>query len=471
MGINTSLSVLARRLERIENRHLKEEDFPERQIELRGANLEIQTDESKEVLLVGSAGTGKTTAILNKIYNLCMEHPRIRVAMVRKTRASLVETALVTWEQHILGYGHPMLSGASRQNRLNYVFPNGSRINIVGMDKPDRVLSADYDVIYVCESHELEESDAEALMSRLRNGKLHYQQLIMDCNPQAESHWLFQRQAKGQLKMLTSKHQDNPAYYDINTKDWTPLGKDYLENTLGKSLTGVRYKRLFLGIWCSAEGAVFEFDRNRHITNNLPPMKRYIVGVDWGHKDAGAMVCVGEGRDGCLYVVEEIMKTGQTLQYWESEAFRMMRQYGDIQFVCDPSIASHIQAFQLHGLPAIKAYNKIQIGIDLVQQRFNRDKLKVYAFSCKQEDFNLRDKRLPTKLVEEIEQYVWNETKDAPKDGNNHALDALRYAVVQIDRPRAEMIPITSMSQGLFANNRRRPSNPKISRRYRTTNR
>lgn len=470
MSQGMSLSILARRLERIENRKPKEGDFPKVEIELRGENLNVQTDTSKEILLVGAAGTGKTTACLKKIYDVCMATPYVRVAIVRKTRASLIETALVTFEQHILGYGHPLLSGSSRQNRLSYVFPNNSRINIVGMDKPDRVLSADYDLIYVCQAEELDEQDAEALMSRLRNGRLHYQQLLMDCNPQSESHWLFQRQQKGRLKMLTSKHQDNPAYYDIDKLDWTPLGKDYLENTLGGSMTGVRYKRLFLGIWCSAEGAVYEFERDRHMVNILPPMKRYLCGVDWGHKDAGAMVVVGEGRDGNLYVVEEVMKTGQTLSFWESEAFRMTRQYGDIQFVCDPSISSHIQAFQLHGLPAVKAFNKIQLGVDLIQQRLGKNRLKVYNYSCKQEDPILRDKRMPTKLIEEIEQYVWNETKDAPKDGNNHALDALRYAIVHFDRPRAEMLPVTSYSRPMYPI-LKKPFNPKVPRRYRTTNR
>ena len=312
MPSGMSIATMMRRLEKIENRKPRQELFPTKEIELRGANLSIQTDTNKEILLVGSAGTGKTTACLKKIYDICLENPYVRVALVRKTRASLIETALVTFEQHILGYGHPLLSGSSRQNRMSYVFPNNSRINIVGMDKPDRVLSADYDIIYVCQAEELEEGDAEALMSRLRNGRLSYHQLMMDCNPQSESHWLFQRQLKGKLRMMTSYHQDNPKFYDIKTNTWTPAGEEYKE-MLG-ALTGVRYKRLFLGQWVSAEGAVYDFERSRHTTGSLPPMRRYQVGVDWGHKDAGAMVVVGEGVDNKLYVVEEHLRVGQTLE-------------------------------------------------------------------------------------------------------------------------------------------------------------
>jgi len=461
-----SIATMMRRLEKIENRKPREELFPKHDIELRGANSVIQDDTSKEILLVGAAGTGKTTACLKKIYDVCLANPYVRVALVRKTRASLIETALVTFEQHILGHGHPLLSGSSRQNRMSYVFPNNSRINIVGMDKPDRVLSADYDIIYICQAEELEEGDAEALMSRLRNGRLPYHQLIMDCNPQSESHWLFQRQLKGKLKMLTSFHQNNPKFFDADKNEWTPAGVEY-KDMLG-ALTGVRYKRLFLGQWVSAEGAVYDFERSRHTTSSLPAMRRYVVGVDWGHKDAGSMVVVGEGIDNKLYVVEEHLRVSQTLDYWKQKAFDVMRRYNSPQFYCDPSLQAHIQAFMMAGIPAVKAMNKIQFGVDLVQQRFSTDKLKIYNGSVKQLDPVLRDKRMPTSLMEEVEGYVWNETRDMPKDGNNHALDALRYAVVAFDRPMSTALPATSTSRPMFAKHN---SYAGVPRRYRTSNR
>jgi len=449
------IDTLRRRVEKLKSRKADETKFPERKLEFRGANLEVQTNKSKQLLLVGSAGTGKSTACLNKVYDLCMKYPDIRVLFIRKTRSSLQESLLVTWEQHILGYGHPMLNGATRQNRTSYVFPNNSRINIGGMDKADRVLSSDYDLIYICEAHELTEDDADALASRLRNGKLPYHQLLMDCNPQSKTHWLYQKYEKGKLKMLTSFHQDNPMLFDKDTKDWTELGKEYLKTL--SDLAGVRYRRLFLGEWCSAEGAVFEFDRNLHTTNTLPRMQRYICGVDWGHSDPGAMVVVGQGVDNKLYVVEEILETGKTLDYWEGIAHRMVKQYGIERFMCDPSLQAHVQSFLAHGLPAARGMNKIQVGIDLIQQRLSRRELSIYNYSSKIADPVLREKRLPVNLIEELESCVWNESKDLPKSGNDHALDALRYAVVQFDRPRMEVTPSLSQSFGMYRPNRYQP--------------
>jgi hypothetical protein len=39
-----------------------------------------------------------------------------------------------------------------------------------------------------------------------------------------------------------------------------------------------------------------------------------------------------------------------------------------------------------------------------------------------------------------------------PKDNNNHAVDALRYAVVAFDRPMSNVKPFTSQSTKQFKN-------------------
>lgn len=451
----TEIDSLKRRLEKLKQKRPAPSSFPSRELELRGANLEIQKSRYKQLLLAGAAGTGKSLACLWKIYNLCMNTPQIRILFVRKTLSSMRKSVLVSWEDEILGYGHPVLrGGAKRANRQTYDFPNGAQVVLGGMDKADAVLSSSYDVIYVCQAEELLEDDIDALISRLRNYKLSYQQLLMDCNPQSKSHWLYQRHMDGKLKMLTSFHRDNPFYWNEKEGKWTPEGENYLEGLRG--MGGIRYRRLFLGEWCAAEGAVFpNFDRDRHSTKEMPRMKRYVCGVDWGHSDAGAMVLVGEGIDGKLYVVEELLHTGKTLDFWEQVAHRFVSQYRCELFVCDPSNGAYIQAFKLHGLPAVPAFNKIPIGIDLIHQRLNRDGIKIYAYSSADVDENLRQKHKPLTLVEEIEACVWNETKDLPKSGDDHALDAFRYAVVQYDRPRTDIPPVTTQSASLYSNSRR----------------
>ncbi len=61
-------------------------------------------------------------------------HPGSRALIVRKTRASLSESGLFTFEKWVLGDGHPLTaSGANRQFRQSYRYENGSEIIVGGM--------------------------------------------------------------------------------------------------------------------------------------------------------------------------------------------------------------------------------------------------------------------------------------------------------------------------------------------------
>jgi phage terminase large subunit len=85
----------------------------------------------------------------------------------------------------VLPAGSPIAAGASRRMRQAYHYPNGSEVVLGGLDKPSKVMSTEYDGIYVQEAIELYENDWESLTTRLRNGVVPFQQLIADTNPDA----------------------------------------------------------------------------------------------------------------------------------------------------------------------------------------------------------------------------------------------------------------------------------------------
>jgi hypothetical protein len=126
-----------------------------------------------------------------------------------------------------------------------YRYSNGSQIVVGGMDKASKVMSTEYDLIYVQEAIELLEEDFESLTTRLRNGVLPYQQLLADTNPDTPTHWLKRRCDSGRTTLLQSRHEDNPTV--------TPEYIAKLEN-----LTGPRYQRLRWGHWVQAEGVVYD---------------------------------------------------------------------------------------------------------------------------------------------------------------------------------------------------------------------
>src|SRR5215469_7517954 len=88
--------------------------------EFRGAAKRLILDKSPEVLLHGPAGTGKSMASLMKMAICAEKYGGMRGLFLRKFRATITDTALVTWEDKVLAKGHPALSGPKRTQRHIY---------------------------------------------------------------------------------------------------------------------------------------------------------------------------------------------------------------------------------------------------------------------------------------------------------------------------------------------------------------
>jgi len=98
-----------------------------------------------EVLFCGPAGTGKSRTALEKLHLCAMKYPGSRHLIVRKTRASLTQSAMVTYDKHVLSEDSGVRFRTAEQE---YRYRNGSVIALGGMDKSSKVLSSDYDLIY-----------------------------------------------------------------------------------------------------------------------------------------------------------------------------------------------------------------------------------------------------------------------------------------------------------------------------------
>ncbi len=210
----------------------------------------------------------------------------------------------------------------------------------------------------------------------------------------------------------------------------------------------MRYKRLREGIWASAEGAVYDmFDIQKHVHyGQMPVFRRYIVGMDFGYTNAGTMLTFGETINGDLFLVDEIYRTGQTLDWWMSQAMQVNARYRPQLWIGDPARPDAIKQLQHKGLNVKRGNNKIKFGVDLVQRRLQNNTLKFYFNSLKDEDKELKDNLMPLRVTDEILGYMWDENKDIPIATQNHALDAMRYVVAEVDRVVSNVLPATSQS-------------------------
>ena len=300
-------------------------DEKERHYRPYGAARELMRCTAREVLLAGAAGTGKSRACLEKLNLVCMQLP-VRCAIVRKTRKSITQSSMVTFETKVLPQPSAVMFHTGDQE---YRYPSGARIVLAGLDDAERLASTEFDLIYVNEATELESDDWGMLLRGLRNGVLGYQQIIADCNPGPPDHWLKRRCDAGTTVLLESRHEDNPSLTD-----------DYMHAL--DSLTGWQYKRLRLGLWVAAEGMYFtEWDPNVHVVDafDIPEDWPKWLSVDYGF--AAPFCCLWFAREPetrLMYVYREIYAAGVRD---EQQAAAILQATGDEQMqlqILDPSM-------------------------------------------------------------------------------------------------------------------------------------
>jgi len=412
-----------------------------------GAARDVFTTAQDEVLLSGPAGTGKSRAALELLNLLALAWPGMRGLVIRKTLTSLGSTALVTWREKVipeaLEAGLVHFYGGSQQEAAAYRYANGSAINLGGMDKSTRVMSSDYDVVYVQEAIELTTDNWEALTTRLRNARTPVQQLLADTNPDKPTHWLNVRCQRGDTRMLHCRHSDNPTLIAPATGKPTLAGAAYLAK-LAK-LTGVRKARLEGGKWVAAEGIIYDgYDPAIHLVDRFEipaDWTRWIV-VDFGFTNPFTAQWYAEDGDGRLWMYREIYHTRRLV---EDHARTMLAQMRDgdgvwleprpTAVICDHDAEDRATLERHLGMSTSAAHKTVKDGIQAMQARLRpagdgKPRLYILRDSLVELDPELEEAKKPTCFAEELPGYVWDpagataavprETKETPLKVDDH---------------------------------------------------
>lgn len=406
----------------------------------RGAARRLLTCRDPEVLLSGPAGTGKSRAALEKINGVALKYPGIRVLIVRKVRDTLGASVLKTWRELVipdaLANQSVVFYGGSAQQPAQYIYENGSQIHLGGMDRASKIMSTEYDVIYVAEATELDLSDWEALTTRLRNNRMPYQQLIADTNPGPPTHWLKQRCDAGTTTLLESRHEDNPVLFD-DQGEVTERGRDYLAKL--DALTGVTYLRLRKGLWVAAEGMVHDnWDPALHVIPRfeIPDDWPRDLAIDWGYTNPLVVQWWAEDHDGRLYRYRELYRTGLLA----SEAGEIVKAYPERirRAVADHDSGDREAFRRTSGIRTHPATKDVTVGLQTMNERLapagdGRPRLFLLENSLISVDRTLLEAGLPTCTEQEIPGYVWDRStaarreKETPVKENDHGCDAARY--------------------------------------------
>lgn len=422
--------------------------------EPRGAARELFKARESEVFMAGPAGTGKSLACLFRLHLIALHNAGMRGLIFRKTAVSLGSTTLVTWEKKViadaLARGIVSWFGGSAREAPGYRYSNGSKIDVAGLDKATKIMSAEYDMVFGDEATELTLDDWESIGTRLRNGKLSWQQQMGACNPSAPTHWIKQRCDQGQAKMLVSRHADNPAYVNA---DGTPTAKgaDYFAKL--DALTGVRKLRLRDGAWAAAEGLIYGgFDDAVHLVDpfKIPQHWTRWITVDFGFTNPFVMQWWAEDPDGRLFLYREIYHTRRLVEDHAKQARELMvypsgqwREPQPRAVICDHDAEDRATLEKHLQLGTSAAYKSVSPGIQAFQARLKvagdgRPRLFIVRDALVERDPALDEAKKPCSTQEEITGYVWavkpgGTAPEAPLKENDHGMDAGRYMVAERD--------------------------------------
>jgi hypothetical protein len=195
-----------------------------------------------------------------------------------------------------------------------------------------------------------------------------------------------------------------------------------------KEIPEDRFAQEYLADFRKMEGLVYkEFKRHIHIYKDEQPRSiiNNIAGVDFGFTNPTAVISIHKDFDGSYWVYKEYYKTGRT----DTQIAEYVSMLGFNDVYPDPESPSAIEEMRKLGVnvrEVVKNKDSVKNGINKVRALLLRNKLHIHE-SC-------------TNLIAELESYRYPDKIDnknepeSPIKENDHALDALRYALM-MDEP------------------------------------
>lgn len=361
----------------------------------------------------GAVRSGKTYASLVRFLMEVADGPEGEYCIVARTYDS-IKRNLVSQISQLIGADARYYSG----KREMHIW--GKTINLVGADderSEAKIRGATFSGAYCDEGSILPESVFKMLISRcaMNNGKI-----FVTTNPDSPFHWL-KRDYLTDNKDVKDWHfilDDNPELSDVS--------KEYLK----RQYKGIWSKRFIEGLWVQAEGAIYDmFGEDCLIDYPGHLAHYYILGIDYGTTNPCAFVLIGVNleRFPAIWVEDEyyfdskIQQRQKTDSEYMDDLVKFINNRHVTTIYLDPSAVSFRVELRRNGFNnVLEAKNEVLDGTRFVGKYLSNGRMKVCR-KCKN-------------LIKEFHSYVWDTKSiktgvDKPLKENDHALDALRYAI------------------------------------------
>lgn len=353
---------------------------------------EYVREETKIIINQGGSRSSKTYSILQLLIIEALRKRQL-ITIVRKSFPSLRGSVMRDWRDIMLELNIYDENKHSKTENL-YRFENGSVIEFISLDDPQKVRGRKRDILYINEANEI---DFESwIQLKLRTtGKV-----FLDYNPSDHEHWVYNLLNKKGSVLIKSTYKDNPFLTEDQVK--------YIENLIDIDYN--YYLIYTLGEKPISNSRIYtHFKEYSHIPN-----PDYIVyGLDFGFNDPSVLVKIQFEGDK-IYVEECLYESKLTSPELISKIKDIIKN--DAVIYCDTARPEIIEDMRRSGLNAQGAVKDVKEGIDMIKSN------RIFV------EINSKN------IWREFKLYSWKVDKsgkilDIVQDGNDHAMDAIRYAV------------------------------------------
>ncbi|WP_341274911.1 PBSX family phage terminase large subunit [Clostridium saccharobutylicum] len=247
----------------------------------------------------------------------------------------------------------------------------------------------------------------------------------VNCNPDGPYHWF-------KVEYIDKLEEKNAVHLHFTMDDNFSLSNK-VKDIYKKMYSGMFYKRYVSGLWCLAEGVIYDmFNEDIHKVDTINRRyEKYYVSIDYGTQNATVFLLWGL-YEGKWYIVKEFYYSGRnaSIQKSDVEYSKELKNFlGNIipiKIIVDPSAASFITQLRDDGFKnVLKAKNNVLDGIRTVASALNLGIFYVNDI-CKE-------------TLKEFSSYIWDPKKldygvEEVLKEKDHCMDAMRYFVYTILR-------------------------------------
>lgn len=410
----------------------------------------------------GGYGNGKTLAACIKVVELCVNF-KDNFFLVGRLKGTDLEAST---KKTLLDLIAPWLESGYAEHKVKdnkIVFGNGSQIVFRHLEDvyASGISGMNLGGFYVDQAEETEESVFNTLTARLRrpvvdeNGNTGPRMGILTFN-MAGHNWIWRlfKKKMGKDKKPITNPEDFTLIEASTLDNAAHLPEDYLKDLMSKDKEWIA--RYVYGSWDVFAGQIFDdFDPAKHVVTHREPHPGSVIflGIDPGYVDPFAAVWLAIEPGGQHYIFAEHYQTGKTTE-WHAQLIRAISQKYHIAATYTDSAAAQVIAdLNASGIYCIGAKKEtLQSTSDIYTGGVTKLKelLKIDPVT-KRSGIIISDRCV--NLIYELQQYAWKQRKgemnapEVPEDKNNHAIDAVRYILLNyFNTPQQSSRPISMAS-------------------------